>query len=248
MLTKNDIKFIASLKHGKYRKANSLFVAEGNKVVAELLDTDFKCENILITNTWAEKYKNIQSFLPFYEVITQKEMNQVSSMSTPPGILAVSRIPDIKFTAKDAEDEIIILLDGINDPGNLGTIIRTAEWFGIRKLVCSEDSAEIWQPKTIQSAMGSVFRIEVMASNLQDFLKNNKMPVYGASMSGENIFNKKIENKGIIIIGSESHGISKELMSMVSVSVHIPRQKGSRTESLNASVAAGIIMAEIMKK
>lgn len=246
MITKNDIKFIQSLKQTKYRKENKMFLVEGNKLVDELISSDFKTENILVTEAWMEKFPEMKDRLPYYDLISSKQMEQVSSMVTAPGIIATAHTPSYTIEPEETDKEFIIALDGINDPGNLGTIIRTADWFGIDKIVCSNDCADAWQSKTIQSTMGSIFRIKVMETNLEDFLKRTNSPVYGALMEGENIFTKKIEKKnGVIIIGSESHGIRKEILPLVTSPIHIPRAEGSKTESLNASVAAAIIISAI---
>ncbi len=255
MITKNDIKFIQSLKQTKSRKENKIFLIEGNKLVVELISSNFKIENILVTDLWLEKFPETASRLPFYDIISQKQMEQISCMVTPPGILATAHTPYYNITPTDAENEFIIALDGINDPGNLGTIIRTADWFGVKKIVCSRDCADTWQAKTIQSTMGSIFRIEIMETDLKEFLlethgraSQHEIPIYGALMEGENIFTKKIEQKnGVIIIGSESHGIRQDILPLVTSPIHIPRAKDSKTESLNASVAAAIIMATIAK-
>ena len=240
-----------------------MFVVEGNKLVSELLASDFKVENILVTETWLEKFPEMAASLKSYEIVNAKQMEQMSSMVTPPGIIATAHTPSYSITPEDAGNEFILALDGINDPGNLGTMIRTADWFGINKIVCSQDCADAWQAKTIQSTMGSIFRIQVIETDLREFLiktqrhKDTKTqsddtdsatPIYGALMEGENIFTKKIEKRnGIIIIGSESHGIRKDVLPLVTSPIHIPRGKGSLTESLNASVAAAIIMATICK-
>lgn len=246
MITKNDIKFIQSLKQTKYRKENKMFLVEGNKLVDELISSDFKTENILVTEAWMEKFPEMKDRLPYYDLISSKQMEQVSSMVTAPGIIATAHTPSYTIEPEETDKEFIIALDGINDPGNLGTIIRTADWFGIDKIVCSNDCADAWQSKTIQSTMGSIFRIKVMETNLEDFLKRTNSPVYGALMEGENIFTKKIEKKnGVIIIGSESHGIRKEILPLITSPIHIPRAEGSKTESLNASVAAAIIISAI---
>ena len=268
MITKNDIKFIQSLKQTKSRKENKMFLVEGNKLVDELLSSNFKVEKILVTDLWLEKFPEMASRLPFYDIISQKQMEQISCMVTAPGILATAHTPYYNISPTDAENEFVIALDGINDPGNLGTIIRTADWFGIKKIVCSRDCADAWQAKTIQSTMGSIFRIEIMETDLKEFLLetqrrkdaktqshcdsatlrlcDSKTPIYGAWMEGENIFTKKIEKKnGVIIIGSESHGIRQDILPLVTSPIHIPRAEGSKTESLNASVAAAIILATI---
>ena len=260
MITKNDIKFIQSLKQTKSRKENKMFLVEGNKLVDELLSSNFKVENILVTDLWLEKFPEMAGKLPFYDIISQKQMEQISCMVTAPGILATAHTPYYNISPDDAENEFVIALDGINDPGNLGTIIRTADWFGIKKIVCSRDCADAWQAKTIQSTMGSIFRIEIMETDLKEFLLktqrhcdsatlrlcDSKTPIYGALMEGENIFTKKIEKKnGVIIIGSESHGIRQDILPLVTSPIHIPRAEGSKTESLNASVAAAIILATV---
>ena len=252
-MTKNDIKFIQSLKQTKFRKENKMFVVEGNKLVSELLASDFKVENVLVTETWLEKFPEMAAgLLTSYDVVNAKQMEQMSSMVTPPGIIATAHTPSYNINPKDAENEFILALDGINDPGNLGTMIRTADWFGINKIVCSSDCADAWQAKTIQSTMGSIFRIQIMETDLREFLlktqnlNNSATPIYGALMEGENIFTKKIEKKnGVIIIGSESHGIREDVLPLVTSPIHIPRGKGSQTESLNASVAAAIIISTI---
>lgn len=264
-MTKNDIKFIQSLKQTKYRKEHKMFLVEGNKLVGELLSSNFKVENILVTDLWLEKFPEMAQTLPFYDIISPKQMEQLSSMVTPPGIVATAHTPSYNIKPEDAENEFIVALDGINDPGNLGTIIRTADWFGIKKIICSPDCADAWQPKTIQSTMGSIFRIEIMETDLAAFIKetqnlkisesqnslshrliNSLTPIYGALMEGENIFTKKIEKKnGVIVIGSESHGIRQDVLPLITAPIHIPRGEGSKTESLNASVAAAIILATV---
>ena len=256
-MTKNDIKFIQSLKQTKYRKENKMFLVEGNKLVDELISSSFKVENILVTETWLQKFPEMASRLPFYDIINSKQMEQLSSMVTPPGIIATAHTPSYNIKPEDAEIEFILALDGINDPGNLGTMIRTADWFGINKIVCSHDCADAWQAKTIQSTMGSIFRIEIMETDLREFLSatqnplshrliDSSTPIYGALMEGENIFTKKIEKKnGVIVIGSESHGIRQDVLPLITSPIHIPRGKGSQTESLNASVAAAIIISTI---
>ena len=254
-MTKNDIKFIQSLKQTKFRKEYKMFVVEGNKLVSELIASDFKIEKILVTETWLQKFPELASSLESYEIVNEKQMEQMSSMVTPPGIIATAHTPSYKINPKDAETEFILALDGINDPGNLGTMIRTADWFGINKIVCSQDCADAWQAKTIQSTMGSIFRIKIIETDLKEFLlktqrdeTNSATPIYGALMEGENIFTKNIDKRnGIIIIGSESHGIRKDVLPLVTSPIHIPRGNSSQTESLNASVAAAIIMATITK-
>lgn len=248
-MNNSEIKKIASLKQTKYRKELRLFTVEGNKLVQELINSELNIDSITVTASWVEKNENLAEKLSHYDIITAKQMIQISNMVTPPGILATAAIPEHHINSEDSEYELLLMLDGINDPGNLGTIIRTADWFGINKIVTSEDTSEPWQPKVIQSSMGSIFRIKIMECDIVKFLNEVKTPVYGALMEGKDIYNTHIiGNKGVIIIGSESHGIRKNIMQNISCPVNIPRGNGRMTESLNASIAAGIIMSEIFRK
>ena len=168
-------------------------------------------------------------------------MEQMSALDTPPGILAVVKIPD---PAPFKEQGMVLALDGIANPGNMGTIIRTAEWFGIRQIICSEDCVEIWNPKVIQATMGSIFRMQIGYTDLEKYLKSfNARVVYGALLEGENIFKKDRWEDGIIVIGSESHGIRSNPLPLITHPITITRAKGSVTESLNASMATGIILS-----
>ena len=178
------------------------------------------------------------------ETVTEVQMSQMSGQDTPPGILAVARIPE---PAVIQNKGMMLALDGIANPGNLGTIIRTAEWFGMKQIVCSNDCVELWNPKVIQATMGSVFRISMIYTDLERYLKEAKdrgQAVYGALLEGENLFKKEGRwADGIIVIGSESHGIRGNILPLLTHPITIPRASGSVTESLNASIAAGIILA-----
>ena len=175
-------------------------------------------------------------------------MNQMSGQDTPPGILAVVRNPKEKPFV--ATSPFTLALDGIANPGNMGTIIRTAEWFGIRDIVCSPDCVEIWNPKVIQATMGSIFRIHVMETELPAFLSEQirkGKAVFGALLDGQNLFEMNNPKEGVIVIGSESHGIRNEVLPCITHAITIPRNNNSATESLNASIAAAIIMAEMTR-
>lgn len=248
-MTKNDIKEIQSLRLAKARKESGLFTTEGNKLVEELSNTGLVIENIFATELWVTKNTGLADKLRGLELISSKQMEQISNFVTPPGVFAIAHIPSFIIVPADANNELLLLLDGINDPGNLGTIIRTADWFGIKKIVLSEDTCDPWQHKVIQSSMGSIFRTNIIETDIIQFLKEINTPVFGALMQGKNIFHTNIKgNQGVIIIGSESHGIRENVMPFISCPINIPRAKGSATESLNASIAAGIIMAEVFRK
>ena len=240
MITKNNIKLIQSLKQQKYRNEHQLFVVEGRKMVEELLLSPFEIQYLLATEKYLAEHGMDD---PRLESVTEIQMEQMSGQDTPPGILAVAKIPTMKL---EASEEMVLALDGIANPGNMGTIIRTAEWFGIRQVVCSEDCVEIWNPKVIQATMGSIFRMNVVATDLECYLKTVKdrgKAIYGALLEGENVFRKSRWEDGVIVIGSESHGIRSNIMPLVTHPITIPRAKGSLTESLNASMATGIILA-----
>ena len=244
MITKNTIKQIASLRQQKFRKELGLFVVEGRKMVEELLHCDFDTVGLYATETFLTDYPAFAKA----EMATEVQMQQMSGQDTPPGILAVVKIPkqgEIKTSSR-----LILALDGIANPGNMGTLIRTAEWFGIRDVVCSMDCVELWNPKVVQATMGSLFRVKVWETDLAVYLQQAKgegKAVYGALLEGENLFQMKEKPEGILVIGSESHGIRAEVLPCITHPVTIPRAGGSVTESLNAAVAGGILMAEMTK-
>lgn len=244
MITKATIKQIASLRQQKFRKELGLFVVEGRKMTEELLLSDFKVDGLFGT----EAFLSDNPSFPSAETVSEMQMQQMSGQDTPPGILAVVRIPEPRKLSGKAS--LLLALDGIANPGNMGTIIRTAEWFGLRDIVCSPDCVELWNPKVIQATMGSVFRMNVVYTPLPDFLSKQKQlgkAVYGALLEGENLFEMKGKAEGVLVVGSESHGIRTNVLPLITHPVTIPRVGGSATESLNAAVAAGILMAELTK-
>lgn len=244
MITKSIIKQIASLRQQKFRKELGLFVVEGRKMVGELLCSDFETVGLYATEAFINAYPSFADA----EVVSEMQMDQMSGQDTPPGILAVVRIPkqgDIKTSSP-----YVLALDGIANPGNMGTLIRTAEWFGIRDVVCSTDCVELWNPKTVQATMGSLFRVKVWKADLAEYLRQAKSggkAVYGALLEGEDLFQMKEKPEGVIVIGSESHGIRAEILPCITHPITIPRAGGSATESLNAAVAGGILMAEMTR-
>ena len=244
MLTKNTIKQIASLRQQKFRKELGLFVVEGRKMVEELLHSHFETVGLYATEAFLADYPSFANA----EIASEVQMQQMSGQDTPPGILAVVRIPEQEVTKTTSR--YVLALDGIANPGNMGTLIRTAEWFGISDVVCSNDCVELWNPKTVQATMGSLFRVKVWKTDLSVFLQKAKgegKAVYGALLNGEDLFQMPTKPEGVIVIGSESHGIRPEVLPCITHPVTIPRVGGSATESLNAAVAGGIIIAEMTK-
>ena len=243
MITKNTIKQIASLRQQKFRKQLGLFAVEGRKMVDELLQSRFETVGLYATEAFVATHP-----LAAAETVSNVQMQQMSSLDTPPGILAVAKIPEP--TPFHPHSRFTLALDGIANPGNMGTLVRTAEWFGISEVVCSTDCVEIWNPKVIQATMGSVFRVSISVADLPAFLGEQRergKAVYGALLEGRNLFEMREKPDGILVIGSESHGIRAEVLPCITHPVTIPRAGGSATESLNAAVAGGIIMAEMTR-
>ena len=251
MLSKALIKRISSYKESKYRNQDKVFVVEGVKVVNELLNSCFEIETICALRQWLDdNSKSIINKTNNIIEVSGDELKKISSFSTPNQVLAVVKTPSPKEVV--FKDKLVIALDQINDPGNLGTIIRIAHWFGIEDIICSENTVDQFNPKTIQSTMGSLFRVNVSYNNLKSYLQNlpKDYPIYGAVVeNGENIYEKQVQKQGIIIIGSESHGISNEILPLINNPITIPNFSiNQKAESLNASIATGIIVSEFKRR
>lgn len=251
MLSKAQIKRISSYKESKYRNQDKVFVVEGVKVVNELLNSSYEIETICTLKQWLDdNSQRINNKARNIVEVNEDELKKISSFSTPNQILAVVKMPSPKEPV--LKDKLVLALDQINDPGNLGTIIRIAHWFGIEDIICSENTVDQYNPKTIQSTMGSLFRVNVSYLNLKSFLQNlpDDNPVYGTIVeNGENIYEKQVQTYGIIIIGSESHGISNEILPLINNPITIPNFSiNQRAESLNASIATGIIVSEFKRR
>ena len=256
MLSKNQAKFIQSLHHKKFRHESNLFLAEGEKVVEELLHSTFGVDSIFATPEWFKKHltdiNNLQkrnSGLKRVEV-TPEELKTISALTTPNSALAVAKMPVHKLDEKEIEKSFSLVLDEIKVPGNLGTLIRIADWFGISNIICSHSSVEVYNPKVVQGTMGSLFRVKVHNTDLVDFLKKmkTKIPVIGTFTEGNNIFKSKLPATGLILFGNESKGISKELLPHITQKISIPKNPASHAESLNVAVAAGIVCSETAGK
>jgi TrmH family RNA methyltransferase len=255
MLSKIRIKYINSLKISKYRKLNAEFIVEGTKLITELLQSNFQTSGIYATKEWIQENKLFSKNIDCQEV-DSKEMTQISNLTTPPGVLAVAGIPDVRFEPLSLEGRLSLMLDGINDPGNLGTIIRTADWFGVDQIFCSPDTVDAYHPKVVQSTMGSIFRVKVIETDLIDVCREAKkmqIDVFGAVMNGQNIYESKLKrSSSVLIIGSESHGIRNYLLPFINFPITFPAYsapgKENKAESLNASVASALILSEFRRK
>lgn len=245
MLSQADIKVINSLKQRKARKKTGLFLVEGPKMVTELLNyPEFEIQFIAASKNWIAS-SSLKQDIPLKE-ITDKALQKLSNFSTANEVLAVVKMPSYAhFAAK--KEHLYIVLDGIQDPGNLGTIMRTAEWFGIKEIICSEDTVDCFNPKVVQATMGSLFRVQCHYVELSSFLKLQSLPIYGTLLNGVNIYNQKLSASGFIVVGNESKGISEEIIPLITDPLYIPADKHSKAESLNASIATAIVCAEFRR-
>lgn len=242
MLTKNQIQLIRDLHRKKGRAEQGAFICEGEKIVEELLLSSWEIIGIYALEEWINAHPDKQ--IPV-TAVTQKELERISALSAPNQVLAIVRVRQEKFSSEKAQNGLTLLLDQIKDPGNLGTIIRTAEWFGVQQIVCSPESVDLYNAKTIQSAMGSVFRISVVEAELTgiiESLQKSAIPVYTAEMSGESVFSSFFSHACAVLMGSESHGVDPVLSKLVNHKISIPRF--GMAESLNVAVATAVICAE----
>jgi len=246
MIPKSFEKYVNSLKQKKYRSQHKRFIAEGEKTVREFLNEHFPAEKILTLPAWTEKNERWKRFYSIEE-ISEVQMKRLSNLVTPSPLMLIGEIPDYKIQDAKIVSQISLALDGISDPGNLGTIIRIADWFGIEYVFCSEDCAEAYNPKTVQSTMGSLARVKVTEVKLDElFSRFKQVPVYGAFMEGNSIYDHAQVSSGFLLIGNEAHGISSSLHPFIKERISIPR--AGKAESLNAAVATGIICATFFKK
>jgi len=243
MLSKAKIKWIHSLNLKKNRKELHLFVAEGHKLVTELLPL-MSCRFLTATAEWLQKYPDIRA-AEIAEASLQ-ELNKASNQQHPQEVLAVFEIPDRKPDLNYLKNNLTLALDNIQDPGNLGTIVRTADWFGINTLLCSVGCADAYNPKSVQASMGSIARVAVHYVKLEEFIPTLNVPVFGTFLEGKNLYEfPHLPQAAIILMGNESNGISGKLKPLVNEKLYIPEfPPGSkRAESLNVSIATGIICA-----
>ncbi|MCO6148145.1 RNA methyltransferase [Flavobacterium sp. NRK1] len=241
MVSKNQIKTITGLQQKKYRKQHKLFFAEGIKVVQELLNSNFELHQLFTTqdifNDDVSKSKT--------EFITETELKKISALTTPNVCVALFVMPDEK-TVPDTG--LIMVLDDVRDPGNLGTIIRLCDWFGVGHLVCSEQCVDVYNPKVVQATMGSLARVNVVYTDIEAYLAKTKLQVFGTFMDGDAIYGESLPENAIVIMGNEANGISPEIEMKAGRRISIPRFGGlQQTESLNVATAAAIILSEFRR-
>ena len=242
MLSRHEIQRAKSLQMKKHRRDTGLFLVEGRKMVRELLQSGYRIHAI-----YALDETPFEAPSSLLRHASREEMERMSALDTAPDVLGIAeqkRWGTFHPGDVTATSEVILVLDGLADPGNLGTIIRTAEWFGVRNMVCSENCVELYNPKVVQATMGSLFRMTVYYQNLETFLgeaQSRGLPTYGATLDGQNVREVPLATPGILVIGSESHGISPPVLAKLDHRVSIPGK--GRAESLNAAVATGVLLS-----
>jgi len=246
-ITKNQIKLLRSLSQRKYREKEHLFIAEGSKCVRELA-SKFECLWVIIENGINFSIENITVL-----EATTTEIQQISTLKKPQGIIGIFKLPSPEAlpSLNILERDIVLLLDDIQDPGNLGTIIRTADWFGVHHIVCSDKTADCFNPKVVQATMGSLARVQVSYTNLSSYLQDMReaypaCPIYGTLLNGNDIFKTPLEHNGIIIMGNEGNGISPAIQEYLTTPLTIPPfDTCSHPDSLNVAIATAIILATL---
>jgi TrmH family RNA methyltransferase len=246
MLSKNDIKIIKSLQNKKYRKTYGLFTVEGEKNVVELIRAQWTIQRLIISERFAEKYHDLlSSFKEQVDIVSEALLSELGHLESNHAALAVVPMIDHRNEQPDPTRSMLVLCN-VQDPGNLGTIIRTADWFGIHQIVCSPVTVEWFNPKVIQATMGAFIRVKVFYKELEPFLKDTRQPIVAADLQGNNIYEHRFTDPSIILMGSESHGIPEELSSYITDRLTIP--SFGKTESLNVAIAAGIFCYALRKK
>lgn len=241
MLSKIETKYIQSLFHKKQRDALKLFIVEGIKGVDELLNSHFKVQKILAVKEWEHPFMQNAPLVR----VTEEDLQNISGLQTPNKVMAIAE-QQLFNAEKPLNGKFTLALDGIQDPGNMGTLIRIADWFGINQILASADSVDCYNPKVIQSTMGSFIRVGVAYGNLTVLLAESPVPVYGALLEGASVYQQAKITEGVLLIGNESKGIHSQLLPLINFPVHIPRIGGA--ESLNAGVAAGILLSHLIQQ
>lgn len=250
MLSKAKVKYIHSLELKKFRNEHRSFVAEGNKLVADMLQA-FECELLIAKPSWMAT----QGDIPAIELLVAEEedIRKASLQKNPQDVLAVFKLPEWDITDISPREELVIALDGIQDPGNLGTIVRLADWFGIAHIVCGTETADVFSPKAIQATMGALAHVKVHYTDLETFLQTQAsqgIPLYGTFLDGENIYGKTLSENGILVMGNEGNGIRPAIESLVNERLYIPNYpEGQATsESLNVAIATAVVCAEFRRR
>jgi TrmH family RNA methyltransferase len=249
MISKNRIKFIHSLEHKKNRNKEGLFVAEGPKIIDDLIAI-CQPELIIATEEWLESHvidRRIET-----NIVTETELSKVSFLHTPQSVMALFPIPKYIVNTDCLHNNLNLVIDGVQDPGNMGTIVRIADWFGISNIVCSNDTVDVYSPKVIQATMGSILRVNIGYTDLIPFLSKvpSDYPVYGTLLDGNDIYKEKLSSSGIIIMGNEGNGISSAVRDRITRKLLIPNFPYGRetADSLNVAIATAVTCAEFRRR
>ena len=255
MISKNKIKYVRSLEMKKFRRAEGVFVAEGHKLVGDLMGV-FECTYLAATAEWFSAHASwlgVKRQSVEVDQVTEDELRRVSFQEHPQQVLAVFKQPVYEVDVNEvAERQLCLALDDVQNPGNLGTIVRLADWFGIEHVFCSKSCADIYNPKTVQATMGGIAHVQVHYVDLPQLLHGlqQSTPVYGTFLDGENIYEKDLENRGVIVMGNEGKGVSKDVEAFVTERLYIPNYPQGRqtSESLNVAIATAIVCAEFRRR
>ena len=254
MLSKNQIKNISALHLKKNREEEKLFIIEGEKLLSEALNSNYSIQSIYATNQWIEENKRLLAHKrETISEISEQELTKISLLNTPGKVLAICRQKSFEIDYSLLPNTLSLYLDDIRDPGNLGTIIRLAHWFGITQIICSPETVEFFNPKVVQSTMGSIFHVKLVTHDLSDIISKLKqekqqIQVFGAYLDGENIYLKKNFSAGILVIGNESNGIQEKNKKNITDPIKIPPASESHAESLNAAMASSIFLSEYLRR
>jgi RNA methyltransferase, TrmH family len=238
MISKNELKYIQSLCQKKQRAAEGVFIAEGPKLAEELISSNYKIIRGYALASWLAENKTSKGFTEVSDI----ELEKMTGLQTANQVILIVE-QKIQKTIPDLSKKLSLVLDGIQDPGNLGTIIRIADWFGITQIIASEDTVDLYNPKVVQSTMGSFIRVPVYYTDIVSFLSATKLPVYGAMLEGKSMYELEKPSTGLLVIGNESKGIRTALQPLIKQAITIPRIGGA--ESLNAAVATGILVSHM---
>ena len=239
MVVKNQIKFIKSLQQKKYRTQHGLFVAEGVKLVNELVSSTLSMRKLYKTADLVD-----DDIFDQAEIVTDSELQKMSGLKSPNKVLGVFKIPQPE--PLDFNDWVLAL-DQVQDPGNLGTIIRLCDWFGVKHLLCSTNTGDCYNPKTLQATMGSISRVNIVYDSISNVVKRSGASLFATFMDGRSIYEQSMPDRGILLLGNESHGISDQLRQLADFQIAIPRYGSSETESLNVATATAILLSEIRR-
>ena len=251
MLSKNKVKSIKALNNKKVRTETHCFLAEGNKLVADLLPY-YDCDLLVCCPSWLATQTKVHAQEQI--IVEQEDINNASLLKNPQQVIAIFKQPTYTLSPCELKNQLCLVLDDIQDPGNLGTIIRLADWFGIEHIICSKGTVDAYNPKVIQATMGAITRVQIhyteLASFIEEMKETHKSPIYGTFLEGENLYQSNITPHGLIVMGNEGNGISKGIEAMVTQKIHIPNFPESRTtsESLNVAIATSVICAEFRRR